>query len=116
MFRSTSHSHSASEQEQTENKSNTKLRAIETEVAKLSNGRLKVTNFFSRDALFQVRGFTRPIPLKVRSASSSLCLSGVYLYDTTKLPDNRLYLFLGPESPAGLRIHGDKVFELMISE
>jgi hypothetical protein len=95
---------------------NVKVREIGNEVVDISKGRLKPVNFYYRDALFQVRGHSRPIALTVRPISSNLCLSGVYIYDTTKLPDNRLYLFFGPESPPRLRSQGEKLFELMSSE
>jgi hypothetical protein len=92
------------------------VREIGNELKRISGGNLRAVNFAYIDALNHVRGEQRPIAISVPPKSSNMSPAGVFVYDTTKLPDNRLYLFNGPDSPAPLRRKGEALLALLVAK
>jgi hypothetical protein len=106
----------ATAQEQQRHEWNVRVRRISVAVREISNDRLKPVNFCYLDRLCHIRGKRRAIPNNVRPVSASLSRVGVYIYDTTKIKDNHLYLIIGPESPPNLRPYGNQLLERMAAE
>ena len=106
----------ATEEEKARHTWNHSVRKIATKVSELSCGNLRAINFCYIDRLIDVRGSKRPIAYFVPPKSSNLSHGGVFIYDTTRMADNRLYLFCGPESPENLRQLGENLLQLMIKE
>jgi len=92
-----------------------KITTIAEEVTRQSSGKVKVINHMNLDRLINVKGKNRPIAVFVPTKSSSLSMSGVFVYDTRKLPDNTLYLFAGPDCPDSLIELADKLLLMMHS-
>ena len=109
-------SEDATEEEKARYTWNHSVRQIANKVSELSCGNLKPINFCYIDRLIDVRGSKRPIAYFVPPKSSNLSPGGVFIYDTTRMPHNHLYLFCGPESPENLRTLGETLLQLMIKE
>ena len=109
-------SETASEEEKKQYRWNHAVRGVATKMRQVSSGQLRAINFCYLDQLIDVRGKNRPLAVFVPPKSSNLSKGGVFIYDTTRMEDNRLYLFAGPESPQGLRELGERLLNLMIKE
>lgn len=95
---------------------NQKVRTVNKKMGEISSGTLKAINFVYLDRLICVRGKNHPIAKYVPSKSSQLSYSGVFIYDTTKLHDNTLYLWSGPQATENLYNLGEKLLESMSQE
>lgn len=109
-------SETASEEEKQQYRWRRGVRSVATRMRQVSSGQLRAINFCYLDQLIDVRGKNRPLAVFVPPKSSNLSKGGVFIYDTTRMEDNRLYLFAGPESPQGLRELGERLLNLMIKE
>jgi hypothetical protein len=89
---------------------------IQDELLEISHGGLRLANFCRHGTLYRISGYRHPILLKVRPALSSLSLSGVFIYDRRMSSDNRLYFFIGPNSPKSPRVYAEGIIDLMTIE
>ncbi|KAK8880918.1 hypothetical protein M9Y10_003619 [Tritrichomonas musculus] len=96
---------------------NHKVRQLTQTINTISNGYLKPINFCYVDRLINIRGRKRPIAVFLKPVSSELSPSGVFIYDTTRMPkDKALYFFVGPESQKSLEQFGEKILDDLSKE
>ena len=92
---------------------NKTIKTITKNIEEKSYGKIRVINNIELDRLINVRGKNRPIAVFVKPRSSSLSMSGSFIYDTRKLNDQSLYYFVGPDCPESLINLGEELLELM---
>ncbi|EAY10132.1 hypothetical protein TVAG_088470 [Trichomonas vaginalis G3] len=85
-------------------------------ITDLSFGKIRTINHLDLDQLISVHGKSRPIAVYVPCKSSELTHSGAFIYDTHKLPDNSLYLFVGKDCPPALEAQGEKLLQAYSDE
>ena len=73
---------------------------------------MRAINQLDLDTLINVHGKNRPIAVYVRTCADQLSYSGAFIYDTHKLKDNGLYLFVGAKCSEPLEQQGEKLLEL----
>ena len=80
-------------------------------IADLSFGKIRAVNNLDLDQLINVHGKHRPLAVFVKPRSSNLSHSGAFIYDTHKLKDNSLYLFIGKDCPPALEQLTEKLLD-----
>ncbi|KAH0793173.1 hypothetical protein GPJ56_002882 [Histomonas meleagridis] len=107
-------SENASEEVKEKHQWNLNVRKITRAIAVTSN--LRAVNFCYVDKLIDVRGKNRPIAYFVPPKSSNLSKGGVFIYDRTQCPDNKIYLFVGPSAPNNLVPLGERLLGLIVEK
>lgn len=94
---------------------NKRIKEISKRINDLSSGNIKTVNNAFLDRLIEIRGKNRPIAVFVKPISSNLSHGGAFIYDTRKIKDKSLYLFIGNKCPMFLQRNAKALLELMDS-
>lgn len=107
----------ATEKDKEDFEYNHKIRNLTQMINTLTDGYLKPINFCYVDRLINIRGKKNPIAVFLKPVSSELSPSGVFVYDTTRMPKGKaLYFFIGPESQKNLEKFGEQILQALSKE